>query len=175
MHSVRLEPTKLILIGTRTTYQATGDAGGLGTINSMREQKISKMPKVKVVKEHIPYHTTKQKHNNSKTGHTGENENNRILVRGNKETKHTINSQHVQRQWGQDRRTQEDERNCSAHYSSQYPGREELVRKGEDLGEHEIMQIKIGHVHIRRGPTRRNMSAISRPHRFYPKTSQRYL
>ena len=26
MHSVRLEPTKLILIGTRTTYQATGDA-----------------------------------------------------------------------------------------------------------------------------------------------------
>ena len=27
MHSVKLEPTKLILIGTRTTYQATGDAG----------------------------------------------------------------------------------------------------------------------------------------------------
>ena len=27
MHSVRLEPTKLILTGTRTTYQATGDAG----------------------------------------------------------------------------------------------------------------------------------------------------
>ena len=27
MYSVRLEPTKLILIGTRTTYQATGDAG----------------------------------------------------------------------------------------------------------------------------------------------------
>ena len=27
MHSVGLEPTKLILIGTRTTYQATGDAG----------------------------------------------------------------------------------------------------------------------------------------------------
>ena len=26
MHSVRLEPTKLMLIGTRTTYQATGDA-----------------------------------------------------------------------------------------------------------------------------------------------------
>ena len=26
MHSVRLEPTKMILIGTRTTYQATGDA-----------------------------------------------------------------------------------------------------------------------------------------------------
>ena len=26
MHSVRLEPTKWILIGTRTTYQATGDA-----------------------------------------------------------------------------------------------------------------------------------------------------
>ena len=26
MHSVRLEPTKLILIGTRTTYQATGDS-----------------------------------------------------------------------------------------------------------------------------------------------------
>ena len=27
MHSVRLEPTKSILIGTRTTYQATWDAG----------------------------------------------------------------------------------------------------------------------------------------------------
>ena len=27
MHSVRLAPTKLILIGTRATYQATGDAG----------------------------------------------------------------------------------------------------------------------------------------------------
>ena len=27
MHSMRLEPTKLILVGTRTTYQATGDAG----------------------------------------------------------------------------------------------------------------------------------------------------
>ena len=31
MHSVRLEPTKLIWIGTRTTYQATGDAG-IGTL-----------------------------------------------------------------------------------------------------------------------------------------------
>ena len=29
MHPVRLEPTKMILfmVGTRTTYQATGDAG----------------------------------------------------------------------------------------------------------------------------------------------------
>jgi len=27
MHSVGLEPTKLILTGTWTTYQATGDAG----------------------------------------------------------------------------------------------------------------------------------------------------
>jgi len=27
MHSVRLELTKLILIGSRTTYKATGDAG----------------------------------------------------------------------------------------------------------------------------------------------------
>ena len=27
MHSVRLEPTKFIFIGTRTTHQATGDAG----------------------------------------------------------------------------------------------------------------------------------------------------
>ena len=25
MHSVRIEPTKLILVGTRTTYQATGE------------------------------------------------------------------------------------------------------------------------------------------------------
>ena len=29
MHSVRLEPTKLILIGTRTTYQASGGAYAL--------------------------------------------------------------------------------------------------------------------------------------------------
>ena len=27
MHSVRIEPAKLILVGTRITYQATGDAG----------------------------------------------------------------------------------------------------------------------------------------------------
>ena len=27
VHSVRIEPTKLILVGTRITYQATGDAG----------------------------------------------------------------------------------------------------------------------------------------------------
>ena len=27
MRSVRLEPTNFILMGTRTTYQATGDAG----------------------------------------------------------------------------------------------------------------------------------------------------
>ena len=29
MHPVGLEPTKLILIGTRTTYQVTGDAGSM--------------------------------------------------------------------------------------------------------------------------------------------------
>ena len=34
MHSVGLEPAKLILIGTRTTYQATGDASMDG-INSV--------------------------------------------------------------------------------------------------------------------------------------------
>ena len=27
VHSVRIELAKLILVGTRTTYQATGDAG----------------------------------------------------------------------------------------------------------------------------------------------------
>ena len=27
MHSMRLEPPKLIIAGTRATYQATGDAG----------------------------------------------------------------------------------------------------------------------------------------------------
>ena len=27
MHSVRIEPTKLILVGMRETYQAPGDAG----------------------------------------------------------------------------------------------------------------------------------------------------
>ena len=32
MHSVRLEPTKMILINTRTTYQATGDAGSTAPI-----------------------------------------------------------------------------------------------------------------------------------------------
>ena len=30
MHSVRIEPTQLIVVGTRTTYQATGVAGILG-------------------------------------------------------------------------------------------------------------------------------------------------
>ena len=42
MHSLRLEPTKWILIGTRTTYQATGDAGlglGLGLGLGMSRQK----------------------------------------------------------------------------------------------------------------------------------------
>ena len=29
MHSVRIELAKLILVGTRITYQATGDAGYL--------------------------------------------------------------------------------------------------------------------------------------------------
>ena len=29
MHSVRIELTKLILVGTRIAYQATGDAGNL--------------------------------------------------------------------------------------------------------------------------------------------------
>ena len=37
MHSVRLEPTKLILIGTRTTYQATGDAGTIFAIFALDE------------------------------------------------------------------------------------------------------------------------------------------
>ena len=31
MHSVRVEPTKLILVGTRITYQATGDVNINGT------------------------------------------------------------------------------------------------------------------------------------------------
>ena len=30
MHSVRLEPTKLVLIGSRTTYQATGSYQSVG-------------------------------------------------------------------------------------------------------------------------------------------------
>ena len=29
VHSVRIEPAKLILVGTRRTYQATGDAGAI--------------------------------------------------------------------------------------------------------------------------------------------------
>ena len=32
VHSVRLELAKLILVGTRITYQATGDAGTVCTI-----------------------------------------------------------------------------------------------------------------------------------------------
>ena len=32
VHSVRIEPTKLILVGTRITYQATGDAGSYASI-----------------------------------------------------------------------------------------------------------------------------------------------
>ena len=34
MHSVRIELAKLILVGTRITYQATGDAGYVRTINT---------------------------------------------------------------------------------------------------------------------------------------------
>ena len=32
MYSVRLEPTELILIGTRTTYQATGGVGAVALL-----------------------------------------------------------------------------------------------------------------------------------------------
>ena len=38
MHSARLEPTELILIGTRTTYQTTGDA-------LFRENQLGKSPR----------------------------------------------------------------------------------------------------------------------------------
>ena len=38
MHSVRLEPTKLVFIGTRTTYQATGDASHICTENMQRRE-----------------------------------------------------------------------------------------------------------------------------------------
>ena len=37
MHSVRLEPTNLVAIGTRTTYQATGD----GMKSEKRDEIIS--------------------------------------------------------------------------------------------------------------------------------------
>ena len=33
VHSVIVETTKLILVGTRITYYATGDAGGVDSIN----------------------------------------------------------------------------------------------------------------------------------------------
>ena len=40
MHTVRLEPTKPILIGTLTTYQATGDAGSVVVVpNESRKNK----------------------------------------------------------------------------------------------------------------------------------------
>ena len=32
VHSVRIELAKLILVGTRITYQATGDTGFIGTL-----------------------------------------------------------------------------------------------------------------------------------------------
>ena len=35
MHSVRIELTKMILVGTRITYQATGDAGCICNIYQM--------------------------------------------------------------------------------------------------------------------------------------------
>ena len=34
MHSVRIELAKLILVGTRITYQATGDAGMITPLNN---------------------------------------------------------------------------------------------------------------------------------------------
>ena len=36
VHSVRIELAKLILVGTRITYQATGDAGYYSSINTSR-------------------------------------------------------------------------------------------------------------------------------------------
>ena len=38
MHSVRIELAKLILVGTRITYQATGDAGVLLNYNIYEAQ-----------------------------------------------------------------------------------------------------------------------------------------
>ena len=37
-----LEPTKLIVIGTRTTYQVTGDAGSIGTRHTDSKEERSK-------------------------------------------------------------------------------------------------------------------------------------
>ena len=37
VHSARIEPTKLILVGTRKTYQATGDAGVMA-LNDLKPQ-----------------------------------------------------------------------------------------------------------------------------------------
>ena len=41
IHSARLEPTKLILVGTRTTYQATGDAGYLVLFTCSRDAHVT--------------------------------------------------------------------------------------------------------------------------------------
>ena len=45
MHSVRIEPTKLILVGTRTTYHVNGGAGAISISCSERvQQTILGMP-----------------------------------------------------------------------------------------------------------------------------------
>ena len=74
MHSVRLEPTKLSFTGTRTTYQATGDAGYVRYIIEYRS-KVSADPGIpirnasspkefdwsEIFHRHIPY-TNMAKH-----------------------------------------------------------------------------------------------------------------
>ena len=49
MHSVRLEPTKMILIGTRTTYQATGDGYQVDLIENPTKSQVKphEIPKKK--------------------------------------------------------------------------------------------------------------------------------
>ena len=41
MHSVRIELAKLILVGTRITYQATGDAGWVFIQNLFERNEIA--------------------------------------------------------------------------------------------------------------------------------------
>ena len=40
MHSVRLEPTRLILVGTRTFYQTTGDYVPISTIRCVVHARV---------------------------------------------------------------------------------------------------------------------------------------
>ena len=52
MHSVRIELAKLILVGTRITYQATGDAGSCLLSGNVNQNKGTQQGPTKIAKRY---------------------------------------------------------------------------------------------------------------------------